>query len=77
MAKLKILVVDDQQDHCEVIKMILESKGYEVMTCNSGQEALALLKDSEFDLLITDLSMPEMYGLELLGKVKEVGKDIQ
>ena len=77
MAKLKILVVDDQQDHCEVIKMILESKGYEVMTRNSGQEALALLKDSEFDLLITDLSMPEMDGVELLGKAKEVGKDIQ
>ncbi|MGI6256490.1 MAG: sigma-54-dependent transcriptional regulator [Anaerovoracaceae bacterium] len=77
MAKLKILVVDDQQDHCEVIKMILESKGYKVMTRNSGQEALALLKDSEFDLLITDLSMPEMDGIELLGKAKEMGRDIQ
>lgn len=77
MTKLEILVVDDQQDHCEVQKMILESKGHHVQTCNSGKEALSIINNYDFDLLITDLSMPEMDGIELLRKVKSNGKEIQ
>lgn len=77
MVKLEILVVDDLQEHCEVLRMILESKGYKVMTRNGGKEALALLRDHDFDLIVTDLSMPEMDGIELLQKVKEIRRETE
>ena len=50
---IRILVVDDEQDYCDVLKMILEAKGYQVMTCNNGQEALELLEKHSFDVVVS------------------------
>ena len=68
---LRILVVDDEQDYCEVLKMILESNGYAVETCLNGKEALDILEDRSFDVVISDLNMPVMDGFELLKNIKE------
>lgn len=67
---LRILVVDDEQDYCEVLKMILGGKGYTVETCNNGKEALEALEKSSFDIVISDLNMPVMDGYELLKEIR-------
>ena len=74
---IRILVVDDEQDYCDVLKMILEAKGYQVMTCNNGQEALELLEKHSFDVVVSDLSMPVMDGHELLLEIKARGYDTE
>ncbi|MGI6721925.1 MAG: sigma-54-dependent transcriptional regulator [Anaerovoracaceae bacterium] len=72
-SKIDILVVDDEQDYCDVLRMILESKGYNVETRNNGADALRCLELNNFDLVITDLMMPEMNGMDLLKEIKRRG----
>ncbi|MBI9015079.1 MAG: sigma-54-dependent Fis family transcriptional regulator [Clostridiales bacterium] len=76
-AHFKILLVDDEMEYLDVIKLILESNQFRVQTANSGQEALKKLKRESFDLVITDLIMPNMTGLELLEKIKEDFSDTE
>lgn len=66
-----ILVVDDEKDYCDVLKMILTGKGYKVDTCGNGQEAIHKLEKKNFDLVISDLCMPVMDGRELLEEIKK------
>lgn len=77
MSNMKILVVDDEQDYCDVLKMILNDKGYEVNTCNNGVEALRMLEANAYDLVITDLRMPVMDGYELLLEIKNRKIDVE
>ncbi len=72
-----ILVVDDEQDYCDVLKMILLSKGYQVTTCNSGREALELMSESDYDLVVTDLMMPGMNGDVLMQYIKRKGIPVE
>ena len=65
-----ILVVDDEKDYCDVLKMILAGKGYKVDTCENGEEAIKKLEKKSFDLVITDLCMPVMDGRALLEEIK-------
>lgn len=73
----RILVVDDEQDLCEILKFNLETEGYEVETANSAEEALTL-DIASFDLLLLDVMMGEMSGFALARKLKadESTKDI-
>ena len=66
----KILVVDDEQDICEILQYNLETEGYEVVTANSAEEALTLPL-SEFSLLLLDVMMGEMSGFEMAMKMKD------
>ena len=75
--KLRILLVDDEQDYCDVLKMILEGKGYYVDACNNGQEALSFLEKAAFDIVVTDLSMPVMDGYQLLLEIRAREYDAQ
>ncbi|MHB2155624.1 response regulator [Calditrichota bacterium GD2] len=68
----KILVVDDDEHLRMVLQETLESGGYKVKIASSGNEALAILKEEAFDLLITDLMMPGIKGVELVGRAKEI-----
>src|SRR5512139_1243749 len=63
----RILVVDDEMIVCESCKRILEEEGYEVEAALSGKEALEKMKAHPFDIVITDLKMPGIDGMELLG----------
>jgi CheY-like chemotaxis protein len=66
----RILVVDDEQVILETSSLILQNKGYEVGTARDGFEALAQLRRSLPDLIISDLRMPNMSGFELLSVVR-------
>ena len=70
--KLKILVVDDNEEFCRNMADILELKDYEVVTAYDGFEALELVKQNGFGLVLMDVKMPVMNGVETFKKVKEV-----
>ncbi len=67
---LKILVVDDEQDYCKVMKVILTAKGHQVDFALSGIGALNQMAQTVYDLVISDLMMPEMDGKQLLHEIK-------
>ena len=66
----KILIVDDDPDICFILKKLLERKGHEAVTSLNGHEAMKCLELSPFDVVITDLIMPEMDGIELIMKMR-------
>jgi two-component system NtrC family response regulator len=65
-----ILVVDDEKNYLLVLSALLEEEGYEVLTSASSLEALEILKASDVDLVLTDMKMPGMDGIELLEQIK-------
>lgn len=70
-----ILVVDDSESIRELVRMTLTNEGFTVETADDGQQAcLYLDKDVHVDLIITDLHMPNMDGIELIKKIRESGK---
>ena len=75
--KSQILIVEDDQVQREVLCDILEVSGYEIHACPSPREALETLKKRSFDLMLTDLRMPEMDGLELLRKAKQLRPELE
>ncbi|MEA3416031.1 MAG: sigma-54 dependent transcriptional regulator [Thermodesulfobacteriota bacterium] len=72
----KILVVDDEQHMLKLFQKILTRQGHEVRTAVSGTEAIALLEKNDFDLIFSDLVMPDLGGMDLLKKVKAGYSDI-
>ncbi len=67
----KILVVDDDPDILDALRMILESQGYKVITARNGIEGLANLKAEKPDLMILDLMMPKMDGFEVYKNLQQ------
>ena len=67
---MKILVVDDEQDICEILQYNLETEGYEVVTANSAEEALELPLQ-EYGLILLDVMMDEMSGFQMARKMKD------
>ena len=72
----KILIVDDELIMRESLAGWLERDGHDIQTASSGEEALALLKESRFDILLVDIKMEGISGLEVLQRVKEDDPDI-
>ena len=68
--KTRILVVDDDAMLCQLLIRWLEKEGYDCVSAYSGEEALERLQESEFALMITDINMPGITGMELLGKIR-------
>lgn len=75
MAKSKILIVDDEVSMREFLEIMLSKEGYKVSSSGSGKEALKMLNDTIYDLIVSDVQMPGMNGIELLRNVKEVCPD--
>ncbi len=71
-----ILVVDDELSMREFLKILLEKEGYRVTTAAEGKTALMLAEKSAFDLMISDIRMPGMSGLDLLSQIKQLQTDI-
>lgn len=69
--RFRVLVVDDEPSICEIAGRTLQSEGYEVLTAKDGVDGLNALGKSLPDLIISDLSMPRMSGLEFLAVVRE------
>ncbi|MDA3786456.1 MAG: response regulator, partial [Deltaproteobacteria bacterium] len=57
-----ILIVDDEPNYLIVLQDLLEDEGFEVFTANNGQEALHICRDTDLDLVLTDMQMPGMGG---------------
>jgi len=73
--ELKILVVDDEKEFCKNVRDILEMKGYRVALAHDGFRALELVKQNSFDLVLMDVKMPVMDGVETFKKIKEFAPD--
>ncbi len=71
---MKILIVDDERQITRVLRTSLQSSGYEVSVANNGMEAFTLFKSFAPDMVITDLSMPEMDGLELTRAIRAISE---
>ena len=65
------LVVDDEAPLRSVLSRVLEKSGYECITAASGMEALELLEENEVPVVFSDIRMPEMDGVTLVGKIRE------
>lgn len=66
-----ILIVDDEKNYPLILSAVLQEEGYETLSANSGPEALAVLAESDVDLVLTDMKMPKMDGIELLQRIKQ------
>jgi len=75
MATSKILVVDDEQSVATTIKAILQLDGSEVTAVTSGKEAVDLLKEQEFDVVLTDLRLDDLDGIEILRETQKLWPD--
>ena len=71
----RVLVVDDEENLRLVVRTFLKREGYEVEVAASGEEALALVETFGPDVILTDVRMPKMGGLDLLATLKAKGND--
>jgi CheY-like chemotaxis protein len=74
--KKTILCVDDNEQTLSVRKFLLETRGYRVYTALNGQEAIQLFSSMHFDLVLTDLGLPQMDGNALIGHLKELSPEV-
>ena len=75
MAKAeKLLVVDDERGIRYLLSDVLSDAGFEVSMAKDGQESLDQLKDKRFDLVVTDINMPRLDGIEMLKRMKIAGR---
>jgi len=73
---VQILIVDDSQESREICQRVLQREGYGVQSVDDAKKALDELKGTRFNLVITDLKMPEMDGMSLLKNIKEIHPEI-
>ena len=66
-----VLIVDDEKNYPPILSAVLEEEGFEALTAYSGEEALSVLKNSDVDLVLTDMKMPSIDGIALLERIKE------
>ena len=72
----KVLVVDDEPEAVELLVEFLSSKGYEILTATSGEEALRRVKEDRPHLVLLDIRMPKMSGLEVLKRIREIDAEM-
>ena len=75
--KEKVLLVDDEEEFVETLAERMRTRGMEVSTSNSGADALQLVDEEDFDVVVLDLKMPGIDGLEALKRIKHRRPDIQ
>jgi two-component system, NtrC family, response regulator len=71
-----ILIVDDEKNYPLVLRDVLQEEGFEALAANSGDEALEIIDHSDVDLVLTDMKMPKMDGIQLLEKIKEKDNEL-
>lgn len=73
----KLLVVDDEQDICDFVKNFFQERGYEVVTSQSGEDALEVIKNNKPDLVLLDIKMKGMDGIAALKHIKDIDRAIK
>ena len=71
-----ILIVDDEKNYLVVLEALLAPEGYEILTADNAPEALRLVREADLDLIITDVRMPGMNGMELLEECKRIKSEL-
>ena len=71
-----ILCVDDNEQDLSVLKFLLNTNGYRVVSATNGQEAIGIFADTPVDLVLSDFSMPQMNGDQLVRSLKEIASHI-
>jgi DNA-binding NtrC family response regulator len=74
--KFRLMVVDDEEDICSALEFLLRNEGYAVDTASGGEGALQLLEKKDYDLVLTDVKMDGMSGVELLEHVKSINQTV-
>jgi len=74
--KSKIIIVDDEKDTCDIVSKILGDEGYKTFSTISSRSALAKIKKEKPDLVLMDIKMPGMDGIEMLKCIREIDKSI-
>ena len=77
MDTLRVLIVDDEDDFRETIVKRLNARKIQAMGANSGVKALEVLKENDFDVMVLDVKMPDMDGIETLRHVKAMKPEIE
>lgn len=77
MEKARILVVDDDKLTCELLLDFLQLKGYGADCANDGMEAVKKIENGDYSVVISDVRMPQMNGMELLAKIKSFNPHIE
>lgn len=72
----RVLVVDDEQTACDMLKNFLTKKGYETMTALSGEEAIKKVKEERPHMILLDIRMPGIDGVETLKRIREMDKEV-
>ena len=72
----RVLIVDDDFDVLKIVRDLIEEFGYDAVGCSSGKEALKLVKKKKYDLLLTDLFLPEIDGIKLMKNVREIDPSV-
>jgi FixJ family two-component response regulator len=73
----KILVVDDEKDFADIIRCLLQKKGFQVTAAYGGTEAIGLVRSESFDMVITDICMPPPDGVEIMKAVRSVNDETE
>jgi CheY-like chemotaxis protein len=76
MRGLRVLLVEDDDDNRELMAEVLEASGYEVLSASTGQEGLKTLSEHSVDVVVTDIGMPGMGGLEMARAAKAIAPKI-
>ena len=72
----KILIVDDEKPVTDLLSELLKKEGYETNACATGEETLELLKKENFDVVLLDIKLPGISGLEVLKNIRDSNKDL-
>lgn len=73
--KRKVLIVDDDRDIVTIVSTILGGRGWDIKAAYNGREALEAVTSSKPDIILLDIMMPEMNGIEVLKRIKKIDKD--
>ncbi|GAI38401.1 unnamed protein product, partial [marine sediment metagenome] len=77
MARARILIVDDEKDMCWILSRVFADIGYEVVTTQSGKEAIAKVKEDHFHLVILDLRLKDISGIKVLSRLRSLAPKMQ
>lgn len=75
--KIKLLIVDDEEDTREYVKSHFKRRGYLTLTAGSAEDALPIIKDEDPDIMLLDFNLPGMNGIELLRLVRQTNQTIR